>query len=85
MALQQLNEIQQKCAWFEYRTVVAHAESQHARKGYVTQHIDEGWLAEGNVDVYLCGSVAMVEAVKNWLEQKNIQPKNFLFEKFLAN
>lgn len=85
VALQQLDEIQQKCAWFEYQTVVAHAESQHARKGYVTQHIDEYWLSEGNVDVYLCGPVAMVEAVKNWLDQKNIQPKSFLFEKFSAN
>lgn len=85
VALQELAEIQQKYSWFEYRTVVAHSESQHSRKGYVTQHIEEEWLDEGNVDVYLCGPVAMVDAVKIWLEQKNIQPKNFLFEKFTAN
>ena len=85
VALQQLDDIQQRNSWFEYRTVVAHADSQHARKGYVTQHVDEDWLNAGNVDVYLCGPAAMVEAVKSWLDQKNIQPENFLFEKFSAH
>jgi benzoate/toluate 1,2-dioxygenase reductase subunit len=85
VALQQLNELQQKFSWFEYRTVVADVKSHHIRKGYVTQHIDEDWLNAGNADMYLCGPVAMVEAVKIWLEKSNIQPQNFFFEKFSEN
>ena len=62
---------------FEYRTVVAHAESQHERKGYVTGHIENDWLNGGEVDVYLCGPVPMVEAVRSWLDTQGIQPANF--------
>ena len=85
VALEQLDALQQKLPWFEYRTVVAHAESQHERKGYVTGHIENDWLNGGEVDVYLCGPVPMVEAVRSWLDTQGIQPANFLFEKFSAN
>lgn len=85
VALDKLNELQQKLPWFEYRTVVAHADSQHERKGYVTAHIENDWLNDGDVDIYLCGPVPMVEAVRNWLDTAGIKPANFLFEKFSAN
>ncbi|MDQ1207840.1 benzoate/toluate 1,2-dioxygenase reductase subunit [Acinetobacter baylyi] len=85
VALEQLDALQQKLPWFEYRTVVAQAESQHERKGYVTGHIENDWLNDGEVDVYLCGPVPMVEAVRSWLDTQGIQPANFLFEKFSAN
>lgn len=85
VAIEKLNELQEKHAWFEYRTVVAHADSQHERKGYVTSHIENDWLNQGDVDIYLCGPVPMVEAVRGWLDTEGIKPKNFLFEKFSAN
>ncbi|WP_151981882.1 benzoate 1,2-dioxygenase electron transfer component BenC [Acinetobacter guerrae] len=85
VALEKLNELQQKLPWFEYRTVVAHVDSQHERKGYVTGHIDNDWLNGGDVDIYLCGPVPMVEAVRGWLDTEGIKPASFLFEKFSAN
>lgn len=85
VALQKLDELQAKFDWFEYRTVIANPESQHERKGYVTGHIENEWLNNGDVDIYLCGPVPMVEAVRGWLEKEGIQPANFLFEKFSAN
>lgn len=85
VAIEKLQELQEKFSWFEYRTVVAHADSQHERKGYVTSHIDKAWLNDGEVDVYLCGPVPMVEAVRSWLEHEQVKPANFLFEKFSAN
>ncbi|ENV32776.1 benzoate 1,2-dioxygenase electron transfer component BenC [Acinetobacter gerneri] len=85
VALEKLNELQDKFPWFEYRTVVAHEDSQHQRKGYVTGHVDNEWLNAGEVDIYLCGPVPMVEAVRGWLDNAGVKPKNFLFEKFSAN
>lgn len=67
---------------FEYRTCVASQESVHARKGYVTEHIDDSWLNAGVVDIYLCGPIAMVDAVRTWLTAQNIKPANFYYEKF---
>ena len=66
-------------------TVVANPDSEHARKGYVTGHIETEWLNGGNVDVYLCGPVPMVDAVRGWLDAEGVKPANFLFEKFSAN
>ncbi len=67
---------------FEYRTCVASPQSKHERKGYVTEHIENEWLNTGDVDVYLCGPIAMVDAVREWLTTQNIKPANFYYEKF---
>ncbi|MGE8654338.1 MAG: benzoate 1,2-dioxygenase electron transfer component BenC [Acinetobacter gandensis] len=85
VAKEKLDELQNKLPWFEYRTVVAHPESSHARKGYVTGHVEKDWLNNGDVDIYLCGPVPMVEAVRGWLDTEGVKPANFLFEKFSAN
>ncbi|OAL79230.1 NADH oxidase [Acinetobacter sp. SFB] len=85
VAIEKLNELQEKFPWFEYRTVIANPESAHERKGYVTSHIENDWLNAGDVDIYLCGPVMMVEAVRGWLDAEGVKPASFLFEKFSAN
>lgn len=85
VALDQLEAAHVRLPGFNYRTCVVAAESQHPRKGYVTQHIDLAWLNGGDVDIYLCGPVAMVDAVRNWLAESGITPANFYFEKFSAS
>ncbi|EQC01196.1 benzoate 1,2-dioxygenase electron transfer component BenC [Photorhabdus temperata] len=85
VALEELNKLQAKFPWFEYRTVVANPESNHERKSYVTEHIESEWLNNGDVDIYLCGPIPMVEAVRGWLDKENIKPVNFLFERFSSN
>lgn len=85
VSIEKLNELQDKFSWFEYRTVVANPESAHERKGYVTGHIENDWLNNGDVDIYLCGPVLMVEAVRGWLDAEGVKPASFLFEKFSAN
>lgn len=85
VALGQLDAIREKLPNFEYRTCVADSASSHARKGYVTGHIEPEWLNDGEVDMYLCGPVAMVEAVRGWLQASELTPKNFFYEKFSAS
>lgn len=70
---------------FDYRTCVASEQSAHARKGYVTQHIESEWLNGGDSDIYLCGPTAMVDAVRNWLTEGGIKPNSFHYEKFSAS
>jgi benzoate/toluate 1,2-dioxygenase reductase subunit len=82
--LDHLDRIAQAHPRFEYVTTVAHGASSHPRKGYATAHVEPGWMNGGDVDVYLCGPVPMVEAVRGWLEATGIRPANFLFEKFSA-
>lgn len=80
--LDKLDAIKAVHDWFDYRTCVAAEASSHPRKGYVTQHLDTAWLNGGDADVYLCGPVPMVDAVRQWLDAQGIVPKSFQFEKF---
>jgi benzoate/toluate 1,2-dioxygenase reductase subunit len=82
--LDHLDRIARAHPRFEYVTTVAAESSSHARKGYATAHVEPGWMNGGDVDVYLCGPVPMVEAVRGWLKATGVQPASFLFEKFSA-
>ena len=70
---------------FTFATVVADPASDHPRKGWVTQHMPEEMLAAGEVDVYLCGPPAMVDAVRHYLDENGIRPASFHYEKFTPN
>jgi benzoate/toluate 1,2-dioxygenase reductase subunit len=85
VALEQLEAARERLPGFEYRTCVVDEKSAHPRKGYVTGHIEQEWLNGGDVDIYLCGPVAMVEAVRQWLEHSGQQPASFHYEKFSAS
>ncbi|MYM35255.1 2Fe-2S iron-sulfur cluster binding domain-containing protein [Duganella sp. FT94W] len=84
VALEQLDRIAAAHPQFSYVTCVAAEASKHPRKGYATAHVEPGWLHGGDVDIYLCGPVPMVEAVRGWLDSTGIQPASFHFEKFSA-
>jgi len=77
-----LNAIAARLANFSFGTCVANDASAHPHKGYVTQHLDPAHLNAGDVDVYLCGPPAMVEAVRGYFSEQGITPASFHFEKF---
>jgi len=85
VALEELDRIAAAHPQFSYRTCVAAPASAHPRKGYVPQHVETEWLNGGDVDVYLCGPVPMVDAVRKWLAEIGVNPANFYFEKFSAS
>jgi benzoate/toluate 1,2-dioxygenase reductase subunit len=70
---------------FSYATVVAEADSNHPRKGWVTQHMPAEALNDGDVDVYLCGPPPMVDAVRKYFDDKGVKPNSFHYEKFTPN
>jgi benzoate/toluate 1,2-dioxygenase reductase subunit len=83
--LEQLERIAAAHPQFEYITCVSSDASCHLRKGYATAHVEPAWVNGGDVDVYLCGPVPMVEAVRGWLDSTGVKPANFYFEKFSAS
>lgn len=67
---------------FTFQCCVADEASAYPRKGYVTHHMGPEHLHGGDVDVYLCGPPAMVDAVRGYMAENGITPANFYFEKF---
>ena len=70
---------------FTFGTCVADPGSAHPAKGYVTDHLDPAHLHGGNVDVYLCGPPAMVEAIRQHFTDTGVTPASFYFEKFVPS
>lgn len=67
---------------FTFATCVADPDSAAENKGYVTQYITAAHLNDGDVDVYLCGPPAMVDAVRRYWDAQGITPTNFYYERF---
>lgn len=84
VAIEFLDEIKNQHPWFDYRVVVLNSDAPERRQGYVTDHIELTWL-EDDFDLYLCGPVLMVDAVQKWLDQYQIVPSHFYYERFSAN
>jgi benzoate/toluate 1,2-dioxygenase reductase subunit len=83
--LEHLDRIAAAHPQFDYLTCVSSDASCHLRKGYATAHVEPAWMNGGDIDVYLCGPVPMVEAVRTWLDSTGVKPANFYFEKFSAS
>ncbi|UCZ84632.1 ring-hydroxylating dioxygenase ferredoxin reductase family protein [Pseudomonas sp. L5B5] len=83
--LDRLEDFAARIPQFSFSACVANPESPYPRKGYVTQHIEPTHLNQGDVDVYLCGPPAMVEAVSQFIREQGIAPANFYYEKFAAS
>ncbi|QBE65807.1 benzoate 1,2-dioxygenase electron transfer component BenC [Pseudoduganella lutea] len=82
VGLEQLDRIAAANPQFSYVTTAAAVDSSHPRKGYATAHVEPCWMNGGDVDVYLCGPVPMVDAVRNWFTETGVAPASFHFEKF---
>ncbi|GDX03977.1 benzoate 1,2-dioxygenase electron transfer component BenC [Buttiauxella sp. A111] len=77
-----LDELARQLTNFSWLPVVTDAESACAQKGFVTDHFNDALLNEGDVDVYLCGPPPMVDAVLRTLQERQITPASFHYEKF---
>jgi len=67
---------------FTFDYCVADQNSTAANKGYVTGLMEPHHLNDGDVEVFLCGPPAMVEAVRAHMKARGITPVNFYYEKF---
>ncbi len=67
---------------FTFKTVIAEPDSGHPRIGYVTNHMEDAPINEGDVDVYLCGPPPMVDAVLGFFRDEGIEPASFHYERF---
>lgn len=80
--LERVRHLAKKIGNVSVVTILAAAEDNHERKGFVTDHLTVKDLNEGDCDVYLCGPPPMVDAVRVHFEKLGVEPAKFYFEKF---
>ncbi|WP_275285854.1 anthranilate 1,2-dioxygenase electron transfer component AntC [Halomonas elongata] len=70
---------------FAYETVVMNpSEAWQGKKGVVCDLFDLDFLAQP-FDTYLCGPPPMIEASKQWLEEREVGEHRVFFEKFVSS
>ncbi len=80
-----LDAFNQQLTGYRWLPVVAEENSPCPQRGFVTDHLDDAMLNNGEVDIYLCGPPPMVNAVATALRERGITPAGFWYEKFIAS
>lgn len=83
--VQALRDVAERIPDFSFDTCVASHDSSHPKRGFVTEHLAPEYLHGGDVDTYLCGPPAMVDAVRKTFAERGLTPASFHYEKFSAS
>jgi len=71
---------------FTYYTIVMkETDGWQGPVGVVTDLFDDRHFNNGEVDLYLCGPPPMVDAVKGWLDERDMSNSEIHYEKFSAS
>ena len=86
----ELDELTRRIPGLQLHTIVSQSDSSwDGPVGLVTDLLDESMLSgdgqAGDADVYLCGPAPMVEASRNWLDNRGIHRVGLYYEKFVAS
>ena len=84
--LDELDELKRRVRGLEVHIIVSQADPSWAGQvGLVTDLLQDRMLDNGDADVYLCGPATMVEAARNWLDNRNIHGVGLYYEKFVQS
>lgn len=71
---------------FTFHSIVMKASEEWAGPvGVVTDLFEDAHFNAGEVDLYLCGPPPMVDAVKGWLDEREMSNSDIYYEKFSAS
>ena len=83
---QRLEAAARKNPNFRWDTIVKNpAQDWTGHVGLVSDLLPEVNLYEGDIDIYLCGPAAMVDATRDWLEMHGFANANLYYEKFVPS
>ncbi|MGE7956325.1 anthranilate 1,2-dioxygenase electron transfer component AntC [Pseudomonas sp. NPDC089530] len=68
---------------FRYTAVVSEpAADWPGKRGYIAEHFDCSELRDAPVDMYVCGPPPMVESIRIWLQDQQLESVQLYYEKF---
>ncbi len=84
--LQRLRKLAIEHPQFTWDCVVRNPSPDwHGSVGLVTDLLSGSNLYGGDIDIYLCGPSAMVDAVRGWLQARGLQNATLYYEKFVPS
>ncbi|MEW7860282.1 anthranilate 1,2-dioxygenase electron transfer component AntC [Pseudomonas chlororaphis] len=68
---------------FRYTPVISEPTADWpGKRGYIAEHFDCSELRDTPVDMYVCGPPPMVESIRNWLQDQQLESVQLYYEKF---
>ena len=81
-----LEDYRERIAGFDYHLVVSKPSTEwQGKTGWIPDHFDRQALDAHPFDIYLCGPPPMVEAIKTWFGEQNIEQFQMYYEKFIES
>ncbi|MCK9799216.1 anthranilate dioxygenase reductase [Pseudomonas chlororaphis] len=73
----------ERIAGFRYTEVLSDPPADWpGKRGYIPEHFDLSQLRDGPLDMYVCGPPPMVESIKIWLQEQQLNNVQLYDEKF---
>ncbi|GFM81322.1 anthranilate dioxygenase reductase [Pseudomonas cichorii] len=84
--LPRLAEYRDRIEGFDYQLVVSRPSPEwQGKTGWIPDHFDRQALQSAPFDIYLCGPPPMVEAVRTWFTEQQIDNFQMYYEKFIES
>ncbi|UTW02645.1 anthranilate 1,2-dioxygenase electron transfer component AntC [Amphritea atlantica] len=84
--IERLQAFAEKLPGFSYDSIVMkETDGWQGPVGVVTDLFEDSHFNDGEVDLYLCGPPPMVDAVKGWLDERDMANSAIHYEKFSAS
>lgn len=68
---------------FRFTPVISDADPDWpGKRGYITEHLDSSELRDSDSDLYVCGPPPMVDSIRIWLQEQQLNRVQLYYERF---
>ncbi|MGC5703459.1 anthranilate 1,2-dioxygenase electron transfer component AntC [Pseudomonas sp. NFXW11] len=68
---------------FRFTPVISDADPDwQGKRGYINEHFDSSELRDRDTDLYVCGPPPMVDSIRIWLQEQQLERVQLYYERF---
>ncbi|NBF02565.1 anthranilate 1,2-dioxygenase electron transfer component AntC [Pseudomonas sp. Fl5BN2] len=68
---------------FRFTPVISDADPDwQGKRGYISEHFDSSELRDNDADMYVCGPPPMVDSIRIWLQEQQLNRVQLYYERF---
>lgn len=81
--LERIQALGQRLPGFRFTPVISDPDPDWSgKRGYITEHFDNSELRDIDTDLYVCGPPPMVDSIRIWLQEQQLNRVQLYYERF---
>jgi len=81
--LERIQALGQRLPGFRFTPVISDPDPDWSgKRGYITEHFDSSELRDIDTDLYVCGPPPMVDSIRIWLQEQQLNRVQLYYERF---